>query len=296
MNPSAPGLLSVDVEEWFHILDLDTAPKRDSWDGLPSRVERNFNRLLEIFSEAGVHATCFFLGYVAKRYPHLVKRATDLGHEIASHGFNHELAYQSSPERFLEDALTSRQLLEDLSGKKVTGYRAAGFSITKETPWFFDKVIEAGYQYDSSVFPGRRQHGGLKYPCDGPHLVRCEAGLLTEIPISLYSVLGLRFCFSGGGYLRLFPYWLIRHLVALTMMQGKPVTFYTHPRDIDPDQPRIPMGRVRSFKSYVRLRSTEGKIRKLAREFALKPYAIYLDEYRRQGERIPTIQRDEVFG
>jgi polysaccharide deacetylase family protein (PEP-CTERM system associated) len=295
MNPPAPGLLSVDVEEWFHILDLDTAPKRDCWDRLPSRVERNFNRLLDVFSEAGVQATCFFLGYVAKRYPHLVKRAADLGHEIASHGFNHELAYQSSPEEFLEDALTSRQLLEDLSAKKVTGYRAAGFSVTKETPWFFDKVVEAGYEYDSSVFPGSRQHGGLEYPCNGPHLVRCDAGILAEIPISLYSVLGLRFCFSGGGYLRLFPYRLIRSLVVRTMNQGNPVTFYTHPRDIDPDQPRIKMGLVRSFKSYIGLNSTEQKIRRLAREFVLKPYGAYLDERRRTREEFQAVEKRLVF-
>lgn len=296
MNRTAPGLLSVDVEEWFHILDLDTAPRRDRWDGLPSRVERNFSRLLEIFSEGQVHATCFFLGYVAKRFPHLVRRAAELGHEIASHGLNHDLIYQSSPGEFLEDAAGSRRLLEDLSGKRVTGYRAAGFSITKETPWFFDKVVEAGYLYDSSVFPGPRQHGGLAYPCDGPHRVRCDAGMLTEIPISLYSMLGVRFCFSGGGYLRLLPYRLIRHLVARTMQHGKPVTFYTHPRDIDPDQPRIPMGLVRAFKSYVGLRSAGEKLGKLAREFVLKPYATYLYQYESEGGKFPIVEKAEIFG
>jgi len=296
MNPRAQGLLSVDVEEWFHILDLSTAPSRDKWDGLPNRVERNFNRLLEIFSEEKVKATCFFLGYVAKRYPHLVRSAVEFGHEVASHGFHHELAYQLSPWEFLNDAVSSRQLLEDLSGKKVTGYRVAGFSITRDTPWFFDKVVEAGYLYDSSVFPGPRQHGGLEYPYQGPHVVRSEAGLLTEIPISLCSVLGVRFCFSGGGYLRLFPYRLIRNLVTRTLRQGRPVTFYTHPRDIDPDQPRIPMGHVRAFKSYVGLRSTEGKIRQLAREFVLKPYATYLREYQLKGEKLPIIGKAEIFG
>jgi hypothetical protein len=127
-------------------------------------------------------------------------------------------------------------------------------------------------------------------------VVRSDAGLLTEIPISLYATLGVRLCFSGGGYLRLLPYWLIRNLVTRTMRQGRPVTFYTHPRDIDADQPRIPMGLVRSFKSYVGLRSTERKLRKLAREFALKPYATYLDELRLESGSLLIIDKAKVFG
>src|SRR5882724_4831986 len=131
------------------------------WDSLPSRVEVNFRKLLDLFSEKNVKTTCFFLGWVAQKYPDLVREASSLGHEIASHGYSHTLVYKMSPEEFYRDSSRSKQILEDITGRAVEGYRAPGFSVTEKTPWFFEKLADAGYRYDASVFPTRRAHGGL---------------------------------------------------------------------------------------------------------------------------------------
>ena len=191
------SIMSVDVEDWFHILEAASAPDISQWDSLPSRVERNFHKLLDLFSEKNVRVTCFFLGYVAERYPRLVKEALDRGHEIASHGYAHRLIYTLTPQAFLDDVRKSKEILEGITGQAVNGYRAPGFSVTAETPWFFEKLVEAGYRYDSSVFPAPRQHGGLSTNKFAPHLI---ADQLKEFPITVADVLGKHFCFFGGGF------------------------------------------------------------------------------------------------
>src|SRR5216684_71795 len=140
-------ILSVDVEDWFHVLDIPASPDLADWDSLPSRVEANFLRLLELFARHDVRSTCFFLGWVAEKYPHLVKEASALGHEIASHGYSHTLVHKMSHEEFDRDIRRSKQILEDISGQEVIGYRAPGFSMTAKTPWFFEKLAGAGYRY-----------------------------------------------------------------------------------------------------------------------------------------------------
>lgn len=269
------SLLSVDVEDWFHILDLPSAPKISEWDSLPSCVERNFHKLLDLFSEKNVQVTCFFLGYVAERFPGLVREARDRGHEIASHGYAHRLIYSMSPQEFLEDIKKSKAILEDTMGQPVLGYRGPGFSVTTETPWFFDKVLEAGYRYDSSVFPAPRQHGGLEIDRYSPHLV---SGQLMEFPITVASVLGQRFCFFGGGYLRLFPYALIRQMCRKVLAEQRPVVFYVHPREIDPGHPRLQLSATRAFKSYVNLQSTEPKLRKILNDFEVTTFSAFIAE------------------
>jgi len=181
------SVLSVDVEDWFHILEAASAPDISQWNSLPSYVERNFRQLLNIFSEKDVRVTCFFLGYIAERFPQLVREAHDRGHEIASHGYAHRLIYTMTPQAFLDDASKSKDILEDITGQPVLGYRAAGFSVTADTPWFFEKILEAGYRYDSSVFPAPRQHGGLNTDHYAPHLI---AGRLMEFPIAVTNMLG----------------------------------------------------------------------------------------------------------
>ena len=249
-----------------------------------------------MLEERNVKATCFFLGYTAQRHPHLIKRAAAAGHEVASHGYHHELVYKAGRMKFLEDAKASKALLEDLLGGEVKGYRAAGFSVTRETPWFFDALIEAGYRYDSSVFPGPRQHGGMAYPHSNPHWVRASSGAIFEIPISLFSLFGRKVCFSGGGYLRLLPYWLIRSLARQVMRSGDPVTFYVHPRDFDVEQPRIRMGPLRAFKSYVGLRSTERKVRALLGDFQFARYDEYLARSGAAGSTASMLSAQAVFG
>src|SRR5271156_1369877 len=164
-------IFSIDVEDWFHILDLPSTPPLSEWNRLPSHVEKNFLRLLDIVDERNVRVTCFFLGWVAERFPHLVREAKARGHEIASHGYSHGLIYQMTPKKFLDDASKAKRILEDVSGSPVLGYRSSGFSVTKETPWFFEKLMEAGYRYDSSVFPAPRGHGGMATSQYAPYRV-----------------------------------------------------------------------------------------------------------------------------
>jgi polysaccharide deacetylase family protein (PEP-CTERM system associated) len=272
------SVFSVDVEDWFHILDVPSAPAISEWANLPSRVEKNFYKLLDIFSEYPVQVTCFFLGWVAERFPHIVKEAAVRGHEIASHGYGHRLVYQQSRQEFYEDAHRARLLLEDIAGVPVLGYRAPGFSTTTDTPWFFDALAEAGYQYDSSVFPAPRAHGGMRDARRDPYRVQDGTGLI-ELPITVADFMGSPMCFFGGGYLRLFPYWLIRKKAKEVLSQGRPVVFYIHPREVDPDHPRLPMSRSRTFKSYVNLESTETKIRRVLRDFPVNTFQHAINSY-----------------
>jgi polysaccharide deacetylase family protein (PEP-CTERM system associated) len=206
------GIISVDVEDWFHILDVPSTPAQDRWGALPSRVESNFFRLLELFDEVGVKSTCFFLGYIAERFPHLVREAVRRGHEVASHGYSHQLVYEQTELEFREDIRRAKRLLEDIGGQPVRGYRSPGFSATDRTPWFFEQIVEAGYTYDSSVFPSARSHGGMEGACFAPHVMRVATGRLIELPITVTKVLRRPLCFFGGGYLRLYPYRLIRRM------------------------------------------------------------------------------------
>ena len=256
-------IFSVDVEDWFHILDVPSTPKIHEWDLLESHVEKNFNRLLDIFSEKNVRVTCFFLGWVAERFPHLVKEAHRRGHEIASHGYAHELLFNQTAEVFYKDAVKSKAIIENITGFPVSGYRSSGFSITKDTQWFYEKLIEAGYRYDSSIFPAPRGHGGLKTEQFAPYVVTDKDRNLIEFPISVEKIFGKPVCFFGGGYLRLFPYKVIEKMSERVLKSGRPVILYIHPREIEPDHPRLPMNLKRRFKSYVNLKTTERKIVKI---------------------------------
>ncbi len=272
------NILSVDVEEWFHILEVEGTPPMDDWVKLESRVERNFERLLERFDVHDVSVTCFFLGWVAEKFPHLVRRAAEAGHEIASHGYAHELVYTQTPAEFRRDVERTRLLLEDLSGTAVAGYRAPGFSITSETLWAFEELVRAGYRYDSSLFPASRGHGGLAGAERAPHTIDTPAGPLLEFPISVAHLMGRRLCFFGGGYLRFFPISMIRKMTRQVNGEGLPVIYYVHPREIDPDHPRLPMSRVRHFKSYVNLSSTMKKLDAIMREQPLASFRDWMEQ------------------
>lgn len=274
------SVFTVDVEDWFHILDLPSTPDLEQWRQLPSLVEANFRRLLQLFSEADVRVTCFFLGWVGERFPHLVREAAEAGHEIASHGYAHRLVYSFQPHEFREDSIRARKILEDAAGVAVLGYRSAGFSVTSRCPWFFDELAAAGYRYDSSVFPAAHGHGGMQRAEMAPYRVSTSHGMIVEFPITVASLAGKRVCFFGGGYLRLFPYPVIQRMSHKVLQEGRPILFYIHPREIDPDHPRLSMGLLRRFKSYVNLGTTELKIRRLLREFPMTTVAAYLREMR----------------
>jgi len=272
-------LFTVDVEDWFHIMDIPSAPALSEWDNLPSHVEKNFFRLLDLFDNKGVSVTCFFLGWVARRFPELVIEADRRGHEIASHGYSHQLIFQMTVDEFYEDVLKSKGILEDLIGRNIKGYRAPGFSANTQIPWFYEKLAEAGYVYSSSIFPAGRGHGGDKDANLAPHIVEGESGSIIEIPISVVRFFGKKFCFSGGGYLRLFPYPLIYWMTREVENEGRPVIVYIHPREIDPDHPRLKMSAKRQFKSYINLKTTEKKLRSMMDQFKFATTEQYIIDH-----------------
>ena len=282
---------------------MPSTPPLAQWPALQSDVERNTRRMLDIFREKQVKCTLFFLAWVAERWPHLVREALADGHEVASHGYAHELVYTITREQFRADIRKAKDIIEQAGGTKVLGYRCPGFSVTQQTPWFFDEVRAAGYVYDSSVFPGSRGHGGLPGAEPVPHTVKTVHGDLVEFPISLAPLpLSLRAChiersrdarsmyFFGGGYLRFFPYALIRNRVKAVLAEDRPVIFYLHPREIDPAQPRLPMSAKRNFMTYVGLKTTEPKMRRLFDDFRFTTFADELAKL--QGSRLKSQASD----
>lgn len=265
-SEAARNAFTVDVEEWFHILDTADAPEPAAWGRLESRVEAATERVLGLLAASGVRGTFFFLGWVGERHPGLVRRVAQAGHEIASHGHAHRLAYRAGRERFREDARRAKRVLEDALGGLVRGYRAAGFSITPETPWAFDVLAEEGFAYDSSIFPTRRAHGGFRIDRRRPFRVQGpEGGTLWEFPIVPARAGPLRLPFAGGGYLRLWPLALIRAAHRSLNRSGVPVTYYVHPREFDAAQPRLQLPWLRRFRYYVNLASTGSKVEALLR-------------------------------
>jgi polysaccharide deacetylase family protein (PEP-CTERM system associated) len=258
---------------------MASAPQIETWGTLPSRVEGNFRRLLDLFEEHQARASCFFLGWVGERFPQLVREAAQRGHEIASHGYAHKLVYQMTRDEFYADAVRARKVLEDVSGGPVVGYRSPGFSVKEQTAWFPEAVAEAGYRYDSSIFPAQRAHGGMRFSRREPYRFEGPGAGLAEFPMSVVNLFGIPMCFFGGGYLRLFPYPLIRRMARRVLAEGRPVIYYVHPREIDPAHPRLPMSAVRRFKSYVNLSSTEGKLRRILSEFPTVTFHDFLATY-----------------
>jgi len=268
VSSRAKHILTVDVEDWFHILEVDGTYVRDEWAGLESRVEANTDRLLAWMAEAGARATFFVVGWVAERHVDLVRRIARAGHELASHSYWHEVVGRHDRRSLAADLERSRKLLEDLSGARVEGFRAPGGSITPACAWAFDLILEKGYRYDASIWPGHSSHGGFPTPYEGPHWLRTEAGELVEIPASTVGWRGVRVPYAGGGYFRLLPGAAIRGAMAANARRGQPTTFYVHPRDFDLDQPRMKLPAKRYFKYYVGLRGAEAKLRSLLRDYA----------------------------
>ncbi len=260
--------MTVDVEDWFQVQAFAGTIARDLWDDLPQRVEHNTDRFLQMFADAGVHATFFTLGWVGQRHPALVRRIVAGGHELASHGFAHRLAHEQSPEDFRADVAHARRLLEDLGGVPVCGYRAPTFSINTRNPWAFDVLAEEGYRYSSSIFPIRHDLYGMPDASRLPH--RVAAGRLVEIPMTTVRLGGRNLPCSGGGYFRLFPYGLFRAgLRRFNVRDDARGVFYTHPWEIDPSQPRVEAAPgMAKFRHYVNLRHTAGRIVALLRDFA----------------------------
>ena len=256
--------LSFDIEDWFHLVDIDSVSNTDDWPGFPSIVERRTDEILGICEEHGVRATFYFLGWIADRYPQLVRRTVDAGHEIGTHSYWHRKVCDLDEPTFREDLRRSIAVIEDAGGKKVTSFRAPSFSITPGSEWAFDVLLDEGISYDASLFPVARENGG--YPCaETPHLFTAAPSgrVMPELPMSLMRLGRKRVGFSGGGYLRLFPTWLIHRGFTALNRRGIPGVVYLHPRDFAADCPVVEMSASRRFKCYVGLSSTAAKLRSI---------------------------------
>ena len=260
--------LTVDVEDYFQVSAFAKSVKQDDWDNFPLRVEKNTQRLMDIFDEAQVKATFFVLGWVADRNRELVKEIAQRGHEVASHGYSHQLIYNQSPEVFREETIRSKQLLEDIIQAPVRGYRAASYSITKKSLWALDILAEAGFEYDSSIFPVRHDRYGIPDAEESPHILKTPSGnSLVEFPLSTAKIFRYKLPVAGGGYFRLYPYALTRAGLKQVNSRKQPFIFYLHPWEIDPDQPEIEAGRFSRFRHYNNLEKCEARLQRLVRDF-----------------------------
>jgi polysaccharide deacetylase family protein (PEP-CTERM system associated) len=266
------NVLTVDVEEYFHPNAMDAAVDPSRWDGLPRRVEHNTHRVLDLLSEHDVRATFFVLGWVAERLPQLVVEIARRGHEVACHGYAHRLVYRLGPERFRDDVARSKRILEDCIGSRIAGFRAASCSIIATTLWALDILIEEGFEYDSSIFPVRHDIYGIPAFHRFAVRLRCGAGEIVEIPLSTVRLLGRNWAVAGGGYLRIFPYWITRMSVQrLNRREHAPAIVYVHPWELDVDQPRLQAGALSRFRQYTNLGRTESRLRRLLGEFTFAP-------------------------
>lgn len=262
------NFLTIDVEDWFHILDLDDGVTPEQYDSMLSLVEANTDKVLRLLGQYQTKGTFFVVGWVAEKFPSLVEAISKDGHEIASHSYNHTLSNEMDPVKFKEDVRKSVGILEALIDEKVIGFRSPGMSIMKENLWALDILIELGIKYDSSIYPGASGHGGLATAAKYPYWQPTPAGKkIFEIPSSCFSFLGKNIGFAGGGYLRLFPYFFIKNCLHKYNNEGHPVNVYFHPREIDPSHPRLKMPLLRKFKSYVNLHSGATKLDCLLRDF-----------------------------
>ncbi len=268
--------LTVDVEDWFQVGAFERVIARSDWDGLELRVERNVLCILEMFEQAGVKATFFTLGWVAERAPALIRQIAEAGHEVASHGYDHQRVFTFTPDEFRADLDRSRKLLEDAAGQKIIGYRAPSFSIDQRTPWAHAILAEQGYRYSSSIAPIAHDHYGWR---DAPRFAFCPvAGSeLIELPVTTVEVGARRFAAGGGGFFRLLPYALHRWAVDRVRHQdGEGANFYFHPWEIDAGQPRVPNAPLRSrLRHYARLGAMEAKIARLLDDYRW----VRMDEY-----------------
>jgi polysaccharide deacetylase family protein (PEP-CTERM system associated) len=260
--------LTVDVEDYFHVSAFADSIDRSEWDSHPLRVGENTRRLLDLFDRNQLKATFFVLGWVAERAPELIREIAGRGHEIACHGFSHQLVYNQSPEVFRRETVQSKQLLEDIIGAPVRGYRAASYSITERSRWALDILAEAGFVYDSSIFPVRHDRYGMPGTPEHPYSMTTDDGhSLVEFPLSTARVFGCRLPVAGGGYFRLYPYALTRSGLRQINRKGKPFIFYLHPWEIDPDQPRVGAKWLSRFRHYNNISRCETRLKKLLQDF-----------------------------
>lgn len=268
--------VSIDVEDYFHVTAFERYIPAADWNVYPARVVNNTLRILELLDEFAVKATFFVLGWVANQYPGLVREINRRGHEIACHGFAHRRIYTLSPLEFRNDVRKSKDVIENICGKRILGYRAPSYSIVKQSLWALDILIEEGFAYDSSIFPIVHDIYGMPGAKRFPHVIERPSGTIQEFPLSTLTVKianrTITIPVAGGGYLRLFPVGLIeRALSHINSCERQPVVLYVHPWEIDPGQPRIKAGIKSRFRHYINLDKTENKLRYLLARMRFAP-------------------------
>ncbi len=267
---------TVDVEEYFQVSGLEPWIPRQHWSSLESRVDRSMGELLELLDRHRTKGTFFILGWLAQRKPGLVRTIAAEGHEIASHGWEHRKVFDLTPDRFRGSVRRTKQLLEDVSGLPVRGYRAPSFSILQGMEWALDILIEEGYRYDSSLYPIRRPGYGFAGGARDPHWLFRPGGTLLELPPATLKFSGVSLPAGGGGYFRVFPFPLIRHAMNQAQRRGVSATFYIHPWELDPKQPRFPVSWMAQVRQYGGLTRTSSRLERLLREFRFQPVESFL--------------------
>jgi polysaccharide deacetylase family protein (PEP-CTERM system associated) len=276
--------LTIDVEDYYHVCGFESIVDRAHWGDFESRIEFSTSKILDLLERTGVRATFFVLGWVAEHYPGLVRTIHAAGHEVGCHSYWHRLIYQQTPAEFRADLRRGRRVLEDATGTAVTAYRAPTFSITRRSLWALDALLEEGFVLDSSIFPTHHDRYGLAGAPLRPHRIVRPAGTLLEFPMPVYRGLGYPLPIGGGGYFRLYPYWLTRHGLAALNATGRPFAAYLHPWELDPAQPRLRPGRLRAFRHYVNLHRTEERLARLLRDFRLGTLSDALADLQSHGD------------
>lgn len=281
-----PAAMSIDVEEWFQVENLRQSITRDSWPAQERRVEQTMERMLLLMEQWDVKATCFILGWTAERAPQLVQRIAEAGHEIASHGYGHQLVSDLDPASFRADVELSKRILEDISGQVVIGYRAPSFSLTE---WALPILRDVGFEYDSSLFPisfAHSRYGKIGSATDNGGPFASHDGLV-EVSLSCLTVARRALPWAGGGYFRLIPYPVFRRGVRSILRSGAPYVFYIHPWELDVGQPRVPgLKRSERFRHYLNLQKTESRWTALLRDFEWMPIRDLLDSRIESKKRV----------
>jgi polysaccharide deacetylase family protein (PEP-CTERM system associated) len=268
-SPPLLNALTVDVEDYFHVSGFEGIVDRDHWHEFPSRVAAGTDKILRALDAASVRGTFFVLGWVADKHPELVRTIQRAGHEIGCHSYWHRLVYRQTPAEFRADLRRARDLLHDITGAPVVAYRAPSFSITRQSLWALDILIEEGFRYDSSIYPTHHDRYGIAGAPLRPHHIVRSTGTLWEFPMAVYRCFGYPLPVGGGGYFRLYPYAFTRHGLRAINAEGRPFAVYLHPWELDPEQPRLRPGRLKAFRHYVNLRRTQRRLECLLRDFPL---------------------------
>lgn len=272
------GTFTVDVEDYFHVSAFASVIKSDDWDQYDCRVENSTRRILEIAAKQSTLGTFFILGWVAERYPHLVAEIRSAGHEIGCHSQWHQLVYDLGPERFRADLIQARDVLQNILGEPVRLFRAPSFSITLQSLWALEILVEEGFETDSSIYPTRHDRYGIPGSPKCPHIIQTASGPIREFPGMTATVAGMTVPVGGGGYLRLLPWHLTARLLHQIRSAGKPLSVYLHPWEVDVDQPRIAASLKSRFRHYQNLSTTASKLTRMLSQFRLTTMTAVLDQ------------------